>query len=84
MIYYYQKRDGTILSTDGIDPFLSNSDDVKRVFRKDGARLKCVQDNDTQPWGYHLEPAESVEFILKASEPGPIKHLLMDDDLDDL
>lgn len=84
MIYYYQKRDGVVLSTIGIDPFLSNNDEVRRVFRKEGDVLKCVHDNDSHPWGYLLDASESMEIMLKASEPTSTDHLTLGWDSDDI
>jgi len=84
LIYYYQKRDGSILSTIDIDPFLSNSDDIRRVFRKEGDVLKCIHDNDAYPWGYLLDASESTEIVLKASDPSFTEHLHIKGDLDDI
>lgn len=70
--YYYESRDGLIISTVGLDPFLSNDDErIARVFRKDGNRLKCIHDNDRMPWGYHLSIEESMDVLLRSSEPIP-------------
>lgn len=78
--YYYERRDGSITCTIGIDPFISNDDDTRRVFRMDGDRLKCVHDNDIMPWGYHLDPEESMMIVMQAGEPTDALNI---SDLDD-
>ena len=77
-VFYYELVDGTVLSTNGIDPFMSNSDTVNRVFRMDGPVLKCVHDNQRMPWGYHLSVEETMQIVLKASDPTDTDHLLPD------
>lgn len=67
--YYYELRDGSVSSTLGLDPYLSNGSDTRRVFRHDGPVLKCIHDNDVQPWGYHISIEQSTEIILKAGVP---------------
>ena len=78
--YYYEQRDGTVLCTTGLDPFLCNDSGVRRAFRMDGDRLKCIHDNDSQPWGYHLGREEGMLIILRAEEPVDSKSLLDPDD----
>lgn len=79
-IYYYERRDGSVLATYGIDSFLSVNPLTKRVFRLDSEKLKCVHDNDTQPWGYYLDKDESFLILLKAPEPVGSTSILDTDD----
>lgn len=76
-IFYYELVDGTICSTNGLDPFMANNDStVNRVFRMDGPVLKCIHDNLRMPWGYHLSVEETMQIVLKSSDPTDTDHLL--------
>lgn len=83
IVYYYQMRDGSIQSTQGIDPWLSNGPNTARVMRMDGVVMKCIHDNDHQPWSYHLSPDETVFVLLSAPNLRKVDHSHdVDHDLD--
>lgn len=79
-IYYYERRDGSVLTTYGMDSFLSVNHETKRVFRMDSGKLKCVHDNDNKLWGYHLDNDDSFLIFLKAPEPVGATNILDTDD----
>ena len=78
-IYYYEIRDGSILSTVDLDVYKAVNKNTKRIFRMNGQVLKCIQDNDNMPWGYDLSVEESMIIILSAAPENHVTAIDVDD-----